>query len=296
MRSGAAPNGASRANRGAIAAPEMGGREAMAGATSAPLVEAHTRSSACGAVLWRACRHARASASSALLNDTNPHLINFYRWFQRGLACRLMENMNIVLPSSYPVNQPVADGRQDTAEGAATVLLPQPHRIQRPVSVQQQGRIQRPFRKIRADWLHARLHAVQGCLLGWTFTYADFEMIRLGRHDSVYADPPYDVDFTTYAQGGILLGGSSQNGGVARCAHKGPVILVNQATPRIRGSLCSYWHHAALPLDAPRRISCDGDRTPAKEVIAVRNISNPYWEPTNVSTRRADRQGGPEHV
>jgi DNA adenine methylase len=25
-------------------------------------------------------------------------------------------------------------------------------------------------------------------------------------------------------------------------------------------------------LDAPRRISCDGDRTPAREVLATRNL------------------------
>src|SRR5687768_3441664 len=33
------------------------------------------------------------SPSNALLNDANPHLVNFYQWLQRGLRIRLpMEN------------------------------------------------------------------------------------------------------------------------------------------------------------------------------------------------------------
>jgi site-specific DNA-adenine methylase len=37
----------------------------------------------------------------------------------------------------------------------------------------------------------------------WKFTTADFETIRLAPNDFVYADPPYDVEFTTYSKGGF---------------------------------------------------------------------------------------------
>jgi DNA adenine methylase len=53
--------------------------------------------------------------------------------------------------------------------------------------------------------------------------------------------------------------------------HKGPVILVNQATPRIRELYGSLGYDIRL-LEAPRRISCNGDRTPAQEILATRNV------------------------
>jgi hypothetical protein len=53
--------------------------------------------------------------------------------------------------------------------------------------------------------------------------------------------------------------------------HKGPVILVNQATPRIQ-QLYGQLGYDLRFLDAPRRISCDGDRTPAQEILATRNL------------------------
>ena len=128
----------------------------------------------------------------------------------------------------------------------------------------------------------------------WTFSQADVADVPLEADDFVYADPPYDVEFTDYSQGGFCWDDQVRTAELM-AAHKGPVILVNQATPRIL-RLYRNLGFTTRTVDAPRRISCTGDRTPAKEVIAVRNISNPYWEPTNVSTRRADRQGGPEHV
>ena len=49
------------------------------------------------------------------------------------------------------------------------------------------------------------------------------------------------------------------------------MILVNQATPRIR-ELYGQLGYDLRFLDAPRRISCDGDRTPAQEILATRNV------------------------
>src|ERR1051325_2850856 len=37
----------------------------------------------------------------------------------------------------------------------------------------------------------------------WTFTAADVEAMALEDDDFVYADPPYDVEFTAYASGGF---------------------------------------------------------------------------------------------
>ena len=99
----------------------------------------------------------------------------------------------------------------------------------------------------------------------WTYTDADFETIPLARTDFVYADPPYDVEFTTYSKGGFSWDDQVRTAEwLAR--HKGPVILVNQATPRIRelyGNLgydirlldggYDHWVQAGNPLETVLR-------------------------------------------
>ncbi|MGE5356103.1 MAG: DNA adenine methylase [Deltaproteobacteria bacterium] len=115
--------------------------------------------------------------------------------------------------------------------------------------------------------------AYRAALAGWTFRTGDFARLRLEAGDFVYADPPYDVPFTAYARGGF--GWSDQVRTAEHLAqHPGPVILVNQATDRILSlyGRCGYTLHF---LAAPRRISCTGDRTPAREVLATKNLETP---------------------
>ena len=56
----------------------------------ASAVGAASSSAARRAVLWRSRSRTRAfEPARALLNDTNPHLISFYRWLQRGLQIEI---------------------------------------------------------------------------------------------------------------------------------------------------------------------------------------------------------------
>ena len=57
----------------------------------------------------------------ALLNDANPHLINFYRWLQKGLTAdlKMENNERLFYRHRARFNELVADGQEDTAEGAA---------------------------------------------------------------------------------------------------------------------------------------------------------------------------------
>jgi DNA adenine methylase len=104
----------------------------------------------------------------------------------------------------------------------------------------------------------------------WVFTNSDIESLRIEGNDFIYADPPYDVEFTTYSAGGF---GWDDQVRTAKwlAAHPGPVVLSNQATRRIvrlykmLGFKLSY-------LDGPRRISCNGDRSAAREVLATRGV------------------------
>jgi DNA adenine methylase len=88
--------------------------------------------------------------------------------------------------------------------------------------------------------------------------------------DFVYADPPYDVEFTQYAK--EAFGWEEQErAAVWLSRHPGPVVLSNQGTDRIERPYRKLGFTLSF-TDAPRRISCTGDRTPAKEVIAVKNL------------------------
>jgi DNA adenine methylase len=92
----------------------------------------------------------------------------------------------------------------------------------------------------------------------------------VGRTDFVYADPPYDVEFTQYSRHRFSWEDQERTARfVAR--HRGPAILVNQATTRIV-RLYRGLGFAVSFLQAPRRISCTGDRRPAREVLATRNL------------------------
>ena len=96
------------------------------------------------------------------------------------------------------------------------------------------------------------------------------ETLALRRDDFVYADPPYDVEFTQYAQGGFSWEDQERTA-VFLAKHPGPVILVNQATRRIKELYRDLGYRTRI-LEAPRRISCNGDRTPAKEILATKNL------------------------
>ena len=98
----------------------------------------------------------------------------------------------------------------------------------------------------------------------------DFERIDVADDDFIYADPPYDVEFTRYSKEDF--GWDDQRRAaewLSKC--RGPVVLSNQATPRIVKLYQSLGFTLKF-LSAPRRISCNGDRTPAAEVLAVKNL------------------------
>jgi DNA adenine methylase len=104
----------------------------------------------------------------------------------------------------------------------------------------------------------------------WQFSTLDFEKLNLNPDDFVYADPPYDVEFTQYAKGGFTWQDQVRLA-TWLAAHPAPVVLSNQATPRIV-KLYRRLGFTLRFLNAPRLINCSGDRTPAREVLAMKNL------------------------
>ena len=81
----------------------------------------------------------------------------------------------------------------------------------------------------------------------------------------------YGWEFTTYSAGGFSWDDQVRTAEWL-VAHPGPVILSNQATPRIV-QLYKKLGFEIRYLEGPRRISCNGDRAAAREVLATRGLS-----------------------
>ena len=208
----------------------------------------------------------------ALLNDANAHLINFYRWIQRGLRIDLpMENdSRLFYAHRTRFNELLAKRRGGTKEAASLFYYLNRTGYNGLCRFNQQGVFNVPFGRYKTIGYVRDFRGYAELFADWELSTVDVEDMELRRDDFVYADPPYDVEFTHYATGGFSWEDQERT---ARCLakHRGPVVLVNQATKRIE-DLYRALRFTVGFLDAPRRISCTGDRSTAREIIATRHI------------------------
>ena len=208
----------------------------------------------------------------ALLNDINPHLINFYRWLKQGL---LLDQKFVQSEAAYyrartRFNALLKTGRAETAEAAALFYYLNRTGYNGLCRFNRSGGFNVPFgRHPRINYRYD-FSEYRAVFAGWTFTNTHFNDVPLAPDDFVYADPPYDVDFTTYSKDGFTW--ADQVATAEWLAkHPGPVILSNQATPRILREYKRLGFDLET-FEAPRQISCTGDRSPALEVLAIRNL------------------------
>src|SRR5262249_53208405 len=132
------------------------------------------------------------------------------------------------------------------------------------------GEFNVPFGRYKTIGYPSDFSPYRDAFAGWTFTTGDIEEVPLEPSDFVYADPPYDVEFTHYSRGGFSWEDQERTA-IALAKHRGPVVLVNQATDRVE-RLFRKLGYTVIFLDAPRRISCTGDRTPAREILGTRHL------------------------
>ena len=208
----------------------------------------------------------------ALLNDVNPHPVNFYRHLQRGLAIKIaMRNeQELYYRHRADFNRLVTGRGSRTGKAAQLFYYLNRTGYNGLCRFNSRGEFNVPFGRhatIPYTWDFAPYASP---LSRWTFTAVDFEAIDLSPKDFVYADPPYDVEFRQYSSEGFDWEEQERLAEwLAR--HPGPVVASNQATKRIRALYRSLGFKMKL-LDGPRRISRTGDRTPAREILATRNI------------------------
>ena len=208
----------------------------------------------------------------ALLNDINPHVLNFYRWLKRGLAISLpmANDSQRYYGHRERFNQLLAEGEAESKEAAALFYYLNRTGYNGLCRFNSKGGFNVPFGRHKRITYTRDFAPYRELLADWDFIQTDFEKIPLEPDDFVYADPPYDVEFRQYSKGGFSWEEQIRAAQwLAR--HPGPVVLSNQATERIV-QLYEGLGFTLKFLHAPRMISCTGDRTPAREVLAFRNL------------------------
>jgi DNA adenine methylase len=206
----------------------------------------------------------------ALLNDSNVHLTNLLRRLQSGFTVNLTMEIDEALYYRHRDRfntLALGEGRQ-SHEAAALFYYLNRTCFNGLCRFNRQGQFNVPVGQHKTITYKRDFADYRQAFANWTA--GDFEDVPLEADDFVYADPPYDVKFTDYAGRGFPWTDQVR---VVNwlIRHPGPVVLVNEATPRIVELYASAGFHLSY-LDAPRRISCTGDRTPAREVLATRNL------------------------
>ncbi len=210
---------------------------------------------------------------SALLNDLNAHLMNFYSWLKKGLLIDIpLEN-----DSSYyyfcrqRFNQLILEGQVNSLNAAELFYFLNRTGYNGLCRFNNSDQFNVPFGRYKTIGYTQDFSHYIPALRNFELLSLEFRKLSLNSNDFIYADPPYDVEFRKYSstdftwKDQVLLAEWLS-------IHKGPVIASNQATERII-DLYGNLGFTIKFLEGPRRIACNGDRTPAQEILAYKRLS-----------------------
>ena len=208
----------------------------------------------------------------ALLNDINCHSINFYSWLKRGLVSKLemINDEEYYYHCREIFNQLLLTDKQNSKKAAELFYYLNRTGYNGLCRFNKKGLFNVPFGRYKKINYTKDFTPYRFVVSNWQFISGDFELLQTNSRDFIYADPPYDVEFRQYSKEGFdwhdqvrLANWLSK--------HKGPVIASNQATDRILELYKSLGFKINC-LDAPRMISCTGDRSKAMEMLAFKGI------------------------
>ena len=211
------------------------------------------------------------SPQRALLNDINPHLINFYKQVRRGLVISipLVNDRKTFYLYRNRFNALIRRNQALSKQGAEIFYYLNKTGYNGLCRFNKDGLYNVPFGQHKKITYLRTFTEYKHVLSRWSFTTLPFTEVPKTHSDLIYADPPYDVEFTQYSKEGFDWDDQVRLADLL-ARHNGPVLLSNQATSRII-KLYKFMGFELHFLDAPRRISCNGDRTPAQEVLALKN-------------------------
>ncbi len=209
------------------------------------------------------------SPQRALLNDINSHLINFYRWLQDGLVVEseFRNDEDFYYRMRLRFNSLISSGLGETKQAAELFYYLNRTGYNGLCRFNKRGQFNVPFGRYKAINYTSSFLEYQPLLGQWEFSCVNYASLDIDSRDLVYADPPYDVEFTAYSNNSF--GWDEQ----VELAHwlrdlEAPVIASNQATNRVV-ELYSDLGFEVRTINAPRRIACNGDRRPALELLAT---------------------------
>lgn len=221
---------------------------------------------------------------NALLNDINPHLINFYRWLQRGLTIDipLLNDEKVYYEYRDWFNNLISNGMGSSKEAAMLFYYLNRTGFNGLCRFNSEGKLNVPYGKYKHINYRKDFSEYREVIKNWQFSNGDFSEITLEPKDFVYVDPPYDVEFTKYSQTDFSW--KDQERLVEWLSdHPGPILASNQATPRIVKLYEAFGFQIKF-LEAPRMISSNGNREKAIEILAWKNIPSEYMTPGDTSS------------
>lgn len=173
--------------------------------------------------------------TNALLNDANPHLINFYRHVQAGDILDLggLTNEKEYYARRDWFNRLIREGKSDSATAAGLFYYLNATGFNNLWRVNGRGEVNVPYRKGRdmcppMQWTvpeHIPLSFYR-----WQFTNDDFRDVMLEPEDFVYADPPYLGTFEGYTAEGFSEFDFAELVSLLT-GHPGRVVIMNSADP-----------------------------------------------------------------
>lgn len=242
----------------------------------APRIEDIFLSTACGRLVepfaggMSVTLHIRPK--DALLNDINPHLYNFYIWLRRGLSFSLeyRNDEESYYKARETFNNNILDGNIDSEEMAMLFYYLNRTGFNGLCRFNSKGLFNVPFGRYKNINYKEDFREYSEALSGFEITNLDFEEVDYKDGDFIYYDPPYDTPFTSYSQENFRWDDQ-----VRLVEHikrsELPALVSNQATSRIMELYQDSGFHIEL-IDAPRRISCTGDRSSVKEILAMKGV------------------------
>src|SRR5580658_516957 len=126
----------------------------------------------------------------ALLNDVNPHLINFYRWVQKGLVLtiRMRNDRDAFDRHRKRFNDLAKNGGIETQEAAELFYYLNRTGFNGLFRTSRKGGYNVPFGQHSTITYRKDLRSYQPAMKDWKFTSGDFEEVELKKGDFVYAD------------------------------------------------------------------------------------------------------------
>lgn len=208
----------------------------------------------------------------AVINDINPHVINFYRLVNNDISISLKPRNQATTYYRYrqAFNNLIESERFRSEKAANYFYVISKMCYNGLIRFNKSGLFNSPFGQRDTLNIQRDFSEYKPCFAKWTFQEGSYEDLHLPDNSFIFIDPPYDTEFVQYSADGFSWEDQVRVMEWA-VAQDAPVILCNQATQRIR-KLYKRFGAKIRTMMAPRRISCNGDRRKVREVFATFNI------------------------